>query len=169
MILCCRILPRATSAQGFATVFSVLITCFTSVERIDALSRLTPEEQWPEPGRPVAPRDPAVPGAPDAAVIAAALAKPRPAERVARYPYAGWDPACWPKYAHRGSHTENAWPRSGRIEFNRVTVRYAPGLTPALRGVSLNVRPKSSLGIIGRCVRASSCTRIVLQTFALDP
>lgn len=32
------------------------------------------------------------------------------------------------------------WPRSGRIVFDDVIMKYAPHLLPALRGVSFNIK-----------------------------
>ena len=132
---------------AFSTALSNFVMCLTSVARVDALSRVEPEERWPEPGTvapPPLPTD-ACRTPPDTAVVAALRAKPRSAERRTRYPYAGWDPACWvPKLRDAG------WPIRGDVELDRVTARYAPGLQPALRRITLLVNGRSSLGVIGR-------------------
>ena len=132
---------------SFAAAVTSLLTCLTSVERVDALSRVEPEERWPEPGTvapPPLPTDTRRPP-PDSAVVAALRAQPRSSERRTRYPYPGWDPECWaPKLRDVG------WPVRGDIELDRVTARYGPDLPPALRRITLVISGRSSLGVIGR-------------------
>lgn len=38
------------------------------------------------------------------------------------------------------------WPRSGAITFDRVVMKYAPHLPPALRGVSFNIKSGEKVG-----------------------
>ena len=42
------------------------------------------------------------------------------------------------------------WPWSGEIVFNNVTMRYRPGLDPAIRNLSVKIAPKMKIGIVGR-------------------
>ena len=42
------------------------------------------------------------------------------------------------------------WPQSGRLTLRNVSMRYRPGLTPALRGVSFEVAAGSLVGVCGR-------------------
>jgi ATP-binding cassette, subfamily C (CFTR/MRP), member 1 len=42
------------------------------------------------------------------------------------------------------------WPRRGLVRFDNVTMRYRPGLEPALRGVDLAIEPGWHVGIVGR-------------------
>ena len=42
------------------------------------------------------------------------------------------------------------WPsNSGGLEVENLTVRYAPHLPPALRGVSFSVRPSEKIAVVG--------------------
>eukprot|EP00644_Phytophthora_capsici_P002763 jgi/Phyca11/10801/fgenesh1_pm.PHYCAscaffold_55_\ len=42
------------------------------------------------------------------------------------------------------------WPTSGAISFNRVDLRYRPGLPRVLRGLTFSVNAKEKIGIVGR-------------------
>ncbi|OSX72672.1 hypothetical protein BU14_0415s0017 [Porphyra umbilicalis] len=42
------------------------------------------------------------------------------------------------------------WPRTGRVEFENVTMRYRPDLPPVLNGVSFVAAPGERIGIVGR-------------------
>ena len=42
------------------------------------------------------------------------------------------------------------WPRSGRVEFRNVTMKYADGLPPALKDVNFTLASGEKLGVIGR-------------------
>ncbi|GMF43781.1 unnamed protein product [Phytophthora fragariaefolia] len=42
------------------------------------------------------------------------------------------------------------WPTAGAISFNRVDLRYRPGLPRVLRGLTFSVNPKEKIGIVGR-------------------
>ena len=139
----CRF-PFDRRTQAAANFIAAFFSCFASVERVDALSRIAPEEFWPEPGTGVAHE---VPGHPvsESALVAAARAPARSVKRKAAYPYTGWDPECWMQSLQR-----HGWPRSGAIEFNQVTARYGLLQPPALRKVSAQLRECCSVGIVGR-------------------
>ena len=142
-----------TNALCFGTLLEYLafaiaetLTCLAAVARVDHLSQLAPEEHWPEPGMPLVTK--AAEGgrpAPDAALLAALRAPRRSGDRRSAYPYAGWDPECW-----GAPCGEARWPREGAILFDRVTARYAPGLPPALKVVSVSLKSRSTLGVVGR-------------------
>lgn len=161
-VVCQLVLPG--SEQAFANNISAILSCFASVERVDALSRVEAEEHWPEPGHGVPPPCPGAP-VPDAALVAAARAPKRSAARKARYPYAGWDPECWVQ-KHRAMH----WPHRGGVHMDHVTARYVPGAPPALKGVSVNIKERSALGIIGRSGSGKSTLGLVLlRLIEADP
>ncbi|KAL2917185.1 Transporter of the ATP-binding cassette (ABC) [Polyrhizophydium stewartii] len=42
------------------------------------------------------------------------------------------------------------WPHEGRIDVDNVSVKYAPDLPEALRGITFRVNPREKLGIVGR-------------------
>ena len=42
------------------------------------------------------------------------------------------------------------WPSEGVITMKSVTMRYQPGLNPALRGVNLQTKAKEKVGVVGR-------------------
>jgi ATP-binding cassette, subfamily C (CFTR/MRP), member 1 len=42
------------------------------------------------------------------------------------------------------------WPQSGHVEFKELTLSHRPGLPPALREVTLDIRPGEKVGIVGR-------------------
>ena len=42
------------------------------------------------------------------------------------------------------------WPSQGRLEFEKVTLRYAPEAEPVLRQVSFVIEPGQKVGIVGR-------------------
>uniref|UniRef100_M4B260 Uncharacterized protein n=1 Tax=Hyaloperonospora arabidopsidis (strain Emoy2) TaxID=559515 RepID=M4B260_HYAAE len=42
------------------------------------------------------------------------------------------------------------WPSAGAISFDRVDLRYRPGLSRVLRGLTFTVNPKEKIGIVGR-------------------
>ncbi|KAG8164026.1 hypothetical protein KVR01_005944 [Diaporthe batatas] len=43
-----------------------------------------------------------------------------------------------------------AWPQNGHVEFRDLTLSHRPGLPPALREVTLDIRPGEKVGIVGR-------------------
>jgi ABC-type multidrug transport system ATPase subunit len=45
---------------------------------------------------------------------------------------------------------QTRWPRRGLVRFDNVTMRYRPGLEPALRGINLTIEPGWHVGIVGR-------------------
>lgn len=142
-----------SNAMGFggllayiAVAISSVLTNLAAVARVDSLGRVPPEEDWPEPGILAAP--PAKTGVrppPEAAVRTALSAPRRSPERIARYPYAGWDPDCWDQRVRNSE-----WPKRGAVSFDNVTARYAVGLPAVLRSITVTVRGRSSLGVVGR-------------------
>ncbi|EGD76178.1 hypothetical protein PTSG_00884 [Salpingoeca rosetta] len=54
------------------------------------------------------------------------------------------------------------WPAFGSIAFDRVKVSYRPGLPPVLRDVTLNIRPREKIGIVGRTGAGKSTIAMVL-------
>ncbi|CAK7215089.1 hypothetical protein SCUCBS95973_002360 [Sporothrix curviconia] len=45
---------------------------------------------------------------------------------------------------------QQAWPSQGRVQFESLTLSHRPDLDPALRNVSLDIRPGERIGIVGR-------------------
>ncbi|CAK7199523.1 hypothetical protein SEUCBS139899_002203 [Sporothrix eucalyptigena] len=45
---------------------------------------------------------------------------------------------------------KQAWPSQGRVQFESLTLSHRPELEPALRDVSLDIRPGERIGIVGR-------------------
>ncbi|KAL4427322.1 hypothetical protein ABPG77_003231 [Micractinium sp. CCAP 211/92] len=54
------------------------------------------------------------------------------------------------------------WPRSGAITFDRVVMKYAPHLPPALRGVSFNIKSGEKVGVVGRTGSGKSTLLLAL-------
>ena len=50
----------------------------------------------------------------------------------------------------QSSRPVQRWPRRGHIKLTNVTMRYRPGLEPALRNLSLEIMPGWHVGIVGR-------------------
>ena len=65
-----------------------------------------------------------------------------------------------------GSAPPPGWPAAGALDFRGVTLRYAPGLQPALRGLSLSVAPRERVGIAGRTGAGKSSLAVALFRFA---
>ena len=42
------------------------------------------------------------------------------------------------------------WPPKGEVEFSNVVMRYFPHMDPALRKVSVRIRPGEKVGVVGR-------------------
>ncbi|CAM9097728.1 unnamed protein product [Laminaria digitata] len=49
-----------------------------------------------------------------------------------------------------GASVSREWPGQGRLEVSNLVMRYRPGLSPSLNGVSLSVEPGEKVGIVGR-------------------
>ncbi|KAI6778378.1 ATP-dependent bile acid permease [Emericellopsis cladophorae] len=45
---------------------------------------------------------------------------------------------------------ESNWPNEGRIRIESLTLSHRPGLDPALKDVTLNIKPGEKIGIVGR-------------------
>jgi ABC-type multidrug transport system fused ATPase/permease subunit len=63
------------------------------------------------------------------------------------------------------SSLEDEWPRSGRVQFEGVTARYAPHLPDVLRDVTFDIEAASKVGIIGRTGSGKSTVFQVLFRF----
>jgi ATP-binding cassette subfamily C (CFTR/MRP) protein 1 len=55
------------------------------------------------------------------------------------------------------------WPTAGAISFNRVDLRYRPGLPRVLRGLTFSVNPKEKVGIVGRTGAGKSSLIVALM------
>ncbi|KAH6892508.1 ABC transporter type 1, transmembrane domain-containing protein [Thelonectria olida] len=42
------------------------------------------------------------------------------------------------------------WPRAGRVQFQSLTLSHRPGLEPALRDITLDIKPGEKVGVVGR-------------------
>jgi ABC-type multidrug transport system fused ATPase/permease subunit len=45
---------------------------------------------------------------------------------------------------------EANWPNEGRVQIQSLTLSHRPGLDPALRDVTLEIKPGEKIGIVGR-------------------
>lgn len=58
---------------------------------------------------------------------------------------------------------KQAWPSKGRVQFESLTLSHRPELDPALRDVTLDIRPGERIGIVGRTgAGKSTCKFFVL-------
>lgn len=48
------------------------------------------------------------------------------------------------------NRTPSSWPDQGGVEFVDYTTRYRPNLKPVLRSISVKIRPREKVGIVGR-------------------
>ncbi|KAG0293961.1 hypothetical protein BGZ96_002011 [Linnemannia gamsii] len=64
-----------------------------------------------------------------------------------------------------GSRPPAGWPYDGAIEIKDLTMQYAPDLKPALEGISINVRPREKIGIVGRTGSGKSTLALSLFRF----
>lgn len=55
-----------------------------------------------------------------------------------------------PTEAELVTYVPRDWPSQGAVSFENVTVRYRAHLPPVLRGLSLAIRPREKVGIVGR-------------------
>ena len=60
-----------------------------------------------------------------------------------------------------------SWPAKGKVEFADVTLRYRPGLPPALKHLTLTVDAGANLGVVGRTGAGKSTLAVAL--FRLAP
>ena len=51
--------------------------------------------------------------------------------------------------ASSGSEVPSDWPNQGAITFNKYCMRYNDSLPPALKGITLTIKPKEKIGIVG--------------------
>ncbi|KAF1791747.1 P-loop containing nucleoside triphosphate hydrolase [Phytophthora cactorum] len=59
------------------------------------------------------------------------------------------------------------WPTAGAISFNRVDLRYRPGLPRVLRGLTFSVNAKEKVGIVGRTGAGKSSLIVGLMRFKI--
>jgi ATP-binding cassette subfamily C (CFTR/MRP) protein 1 len=59
-----------------------------------------------------------------------------------------------------------SWPQSGRIEWDKMGLRYRKGLPPALRDVSCTVRDGEKVGVCGRTGAGKSSMTVGLLRLA---
>ncbi|KAG9063667.1 hypothetical protein KI688_003778 [Linnemannia hyalina] len=64
-----------------------------------------------------------------------------------------------------GSRPPAGWPYDGTIEIKDLTMQYAPDLKPALEGISIRVRPREKIGIVGRTGSGKSTLALSLFRF----
>ncbi|KAJ6132369.1 hypothetical protein N7471_007584 [Penicillium samsonianum] len=54
------------------------------------------------------------------------------------------------------------WPAQGAVEFNNYSTRYRPGLDLVLKNISLNIKPKEKIGVVGRTGAGKSSLTLAL-------
>ncbi|KAF9095081.1 hypothetical protein BGX29_009172 [Mortierella sp. GBA35] len=64
-----------------------------------------------------------------------------------------------------GSRPPAGWPYDGTIEIKDLTMQYAPDLKPALEGITISVRPREKIGIVGRTGSGKSTLALSLFRF----
>ncbi|KAG0356750.1 hypothetical protein BGZ54_000613 [Gamsiella multidivaricata] len=64
-----------------------------------------------------------------------------------------------------GSRPPAGWPYDGRIEIKDLTMQYAPDLGPVLHNVSICIRPREKIGIVGRTGSGKSTLALSLFRF----
>lgn len=57
------------------------------------------------------------------------------------------------------------WPFSGTIEINNLTMQYAPDLGPVLHNITIDIRPREKIGIVGRTGSGKSTLALSLFRF----
>lgn len=63
--------------------------------------------------------------------------------------YRDLEPEPKPQQSHDADKNVD-WPTNGRIEFKNVFYRYSEEAEPVLRGLSVEIKPKEKIGIVGR-------------------
>ena len=58
---------------------------------------------------------------------------------------------------------DDAWPSQGRIEFDRVNLRYRPNTDIVLDDLSFTVEPGSKVGVVGRTGAGKSTISLALS------
>ncbi|KAK3818725.1 MAG: P-loop containing nucleoside triphosphate hydrolase protein [Benniella sp.] len=64
-----------------------------------------------------------------------------------------------------GSRPPAGWPFDGKIDIQELTMQYAPELGPVLHSISLNIRPREKIGIVGRTGSGKSTLALSLFRF----
>ena len=54
------------------------------------------------------------------------------------------------------------WPTKGKIDIQHLTVRYRPGLEPALRDVNVSIEAGEKIGVVGRTGSGKSTLTLAL-------
>jgi ATP-binding cassette subfamily C (CFTR/MRP) protein 4 len=63
----------------------------------------------------------------------------------------------------------NSWPKSGKIIFHEVSLRYTPDTPPVLDGVSFEIRSGERIGIVGRTgAGKSSLVSVLFRLFDFE-
>ncbi|KAF9346348.1 hypothetical protein BGX26_002160, partial [Mortierella sp. AD094] len=65
----------------------------------------------------------------------------------------------------QGSRPPAGWPFDGKIEIKDLTMQYAPDLGPVLFDISVNIRPREKIGIVGRTGSGKSTLALSLFRF----
>jgi ATP-binding cassette, subfamily C (CFTR/MRP), member 1 len=81
-------------------------------------------------------------------------------ERVKKYSEMEMEPALT-SVGKLPAHEE--WPSEGEIVFRNVNLRYRPGLPRVLRNLSLTIRPREKVGIVGRTGAGKSSLVVALM------
>ncbi|KAI8595921.1 P-loop containing nucleoside triphosphate hydrolase protein [Dissophora ornata] len=64
-----------------------------------------------------------------------------------------------------GSRPPASWPYDGRVEIKDLTMQYAPDLGPVLHNISIDIRPREKIGIVGRTGSGKSTLALSLFRF----
>ncbi|KAK5969866.1 Multidrug resistance-associated protein 1 [Trichostrongylus colubriformis] len=71
--------------------------------------------------------------------------------------------------AHSKQKPADSWPQQGKIDIKNVFLRYRVGLEPVLKDVSVSIKPKEKIGIVGRTgAGKSSLTLALFRTVEID-
>ncbi|KAG0346517.1 hypothetical protein BG004_001533 [Podila humilis] len=64
-----------------------------------------------------------------------------------------------------GSRPPAGWPYDGTVEIKELTMQYAPNLGPVLHEISVSIRPREKIGIVGRTGSGKSTLALSLFRF----
>jgi len=65
----------------------------------------------------------------------------------------------------KGLEPPKDWPDKGKIEFNNMTMKYAPDLPPVLQNITLDIKSYENIGVVGRTGAGKSS--IIMTLFRL--
>lgn len=57
---------------------------------------------------------------------------------------------------------DRSWPAKGNIVFKDYSTKYKPELDPVLKGISLNIKPREKIGVVGRTGAGKSTLSLAL-------